>query len=165
MVQAVSVRKRRKSRRVLPLLCLCHACRKGRAWKMLMGKKARMKLQKKRKKSGKRPTNHTAMRKWWVHFLERPAALHAKVADILNIVFSVKFPCNVVYNYMYILNLNITCGHLPVCPGYCKEEAAKTPQPAGSTSRSTIEQVEKTGWGGVCTVSMYVSVGAHETAK
>ena len=98
-------------------------------------------------------------------FSGTPAALHAKVADILNIVFSVKFPCNVVYNYMYILNLNITCGHLPVCPGYCKEEAAKTPQPAGSTSRSTIEQVEKTGWGGVCTVSMYVSVGAHETAK
>ena len=93
-------------------------------------------------------------------FSGTPAALHAKVADILNIVFSVKFPCNVVYN-MYILNLNITYGTCamatsPVCPGYCKEEAAKTPQPAGSTSRRTIEQVEKTGGRGLHRVNVRI---------
>ena len=73
-------------------------------------------------------------------FSGTPAALHAKEADIFNIVFSAKLLCNVV------LFLNITCAMATslVCPGYCEEEAAKTPQPVGSTSRRTIEQVGKT---------------------
>ena len=156
MAQAVSERKRRKNRRALPPLSLCHACRKGRAWKVLMGKKARIKRQKKRKKSGKRPTNHLAMRKWWVHFLERLLlCMQRKQTSslYLNMVFRLNF-----YAMQYLLNSNITCAMAtsPVCPGYCKEEAAKTLQPVRSTSRRTIKQVGKPGEGGLRSVNVRI---------